>query len=147
MSILRTDNEADGVEILKLVIETTDYYREMANVLKDDPLASKLDNIANERATYIEPFRNVVKQLDELPAQPDPDKELMQKIGGELTKLFSTDSKNAILDKCLHEDEKLAEEVKSTKLGEKSAEFEKLLNALDESLSNTRALLQGLKDD
>lgn len=147
MSILRTDNEADGVEILKLVIETTDYYREMANVLKDDPLASKLDNVANERATYIEPFRNVVKQLDELPAQPDPDKELVQKIGGELAKLFSADSKNAILDKCLHEDEKLAEEVKNTKLGEKSAEFQKLLNALDESLSNTRALLQGLKDE
>lgn len=146
MSILRTDNEADGVEILKLVIETTHYYREMANVLKDEPLTQTLESIANERATYIEPFQNLVKQLDELPAPPDPDKELIQKIGGELRKLFSADSKNAILDKCLHEDEKLAEEVKNTKLGEKSAEFEKLINALDAELNKTKALLQTLKD-
>ncbi|MBJ7268060.1 hypothetical protein JHC10_14055, partial [Idiomarina abyssalis] len=66
MSILRTDNQADSIEILKLVIETTDYYREIANVVEDDNLASKLNDIANERASYIEPFENVVKDLGEL---------------------------------------------------------------------------------
>jgi len=73
MSILRTDNQADSIEILKLVIETTDYYREIAEVVGDDSLASKLNDIANERSSYIEPFENVVKDLGELPAKPDPD--------------------------------------------------------------------------
>ena len=145
MSIIRTDNEADGVEILKLVIETTNYYREMADVLEDDSLSAKLEKLSNERAAFIEPFRDVVEALGELPAKPDPDKELMQKIGGELTHFFSTDSKNAILDNCLQEDEKLAEVVNNTKLGETSAEFQKLLNALSGNLSNTQKSVQALK--
>ncbi|WP_287818162.1 hypothetical protein, partial [Idiomarina sp.] len=114
MSILRTDNQADSIEILKLVIETTDYYREIAKVVGDDNLASKLNDIANERSSYIEPFENVVKDLGELPAKPDPDKELLHKIEGELTQFFSANSKSAILDKCLQEDEELATVVKRT---------------------------------
>lgn len=146
MSIMRTENEADGVEILKLVIETTDYYREMADVVEDNSLAGKLDNLASERATYIEPCRNMVKELGELPAKPDPDKELLQKIGGELTQFFSADSRNAILDKCLQEDDKLANLVNETKLGEKSADFQQLLDRLAENLSITQKSIQALKD-
>ncbi|QZN91202.1 hypothetical protein [Idiomarina abyssalis] len=146
MSILRTDNQADSIEILKLVIETTDYYREIAKVVGDDNLASKLNDIANERASYIEPFENVVKDLGELPAKPDPDKELLHKIEGELTQFFSANSKNAILDKCLQEDEELAIVVKRTELGEKSAEYQKLLDALAENLSKTQKSIQALKD-
>lgn len=146
MSIIRTDNQADSVEILKLVIETKDYYREIANVLEDDNLAKKLDSIASERASYIEPFENVVKELDELPAKPDPDKELLHRIGGELTKIFSADSKNAILDKCLQEDEKLADVINGTKLGEESAKYQKLLDALAENLRTTQKSVQALKD-
>ncbi|WP_417438594.1 hypothetical protein [Idiomarina sp.] len=146
MSILRTDNQADSIEILKLVIETTDYYREIAKVVGDDNLASKLNDIANERSSYIEPFENVVKDLGELPAKPDPDKELMQIIEGELTQFFSANSKSAILDKCLQEDEELATVVKRTELGEKSAEYQKLLDALAENLSKTQKSIQALKD-
>lgn len=142
MSILRTDNQADSIEILKLVIETTDYYREIAKVVGDDNLASKLNDIANERSSYIEPFENVVKDLGELPAKPDPDKELMQIIEGELTQFFSANSKSAILDKCLQEDEELATVVKRTELGEKSAEYQKLLDALAENLSKTQNLFR-----
>ncbi|MAO67173.1 MULTISPECIES: hypothetical protein [Idiomarina] len=146
MSILRTDNQADSIEILKLVIETTDYYREIAEVVGDDSLASKLNDIANERSSYIEPFENVVKDLGELPAKPDPDKELLHKIEGELTQFFSANSKNAILDKCLQEDEELATVVKRTELGEKSAKYQKLLDALAENLSKTQKSIQALKD-
>lgn len=146
MSILRTDNQADSIEILKLVIETTDYYREIAKVVGDDNLASKLNDIANERSSYIEPFENVVKDLGELPAKPDPDKELLHKIEGELTQFFSANSKNAILDKCLQEDEELATVVKRTELGEKSAKYQKLLDALAENLSKTQKSIQALKD-
>jgi hypothetical protein len=145
MSILRTDDQADSIEILKLVIETRDYYREITNVLEDGELASKLDTIANERASFIEPFRNVVKDLGGLPAKPDPDKTLMQVIEGELTKLLSVDARNAILDKCLQEDEALETAVKNTKLGQKSAEYQKLLDELAENINNTKKIVQALK--
>lgn len=145
MSILRTDDQADSIEILKLVIETRDYYREITSVLEDGELASKLDTIANERASFIEPFQNVVKDLGELPAKPDPDKTLMQVIEGELTKLLSVDARNAILDKCLQEDEALETAVKNTKLGQKSAEYQKLLDELAENINNTKKIVQALK--
>lgn len=145
MSILRTDDQADSIEILKLVVETKDYYREIANVLEDGELANKLETIADERASFIEPFQNVVKDLGELPAKPDPDKTLMQVIQGELTKLFSVDEKNAILDKCLQEDEALETAVKNTKLGQKAAEYQKLLDELTENINNTKKTVQALK--
>ena len=145
MSILRTDDQADSIEILKLVVETRDYYREITNVLEDSELANKLEAIANERESFIEPFQNVVKDLGELPAKPDPDKTLMQVIQGELTKLFSVDEKNAILDKCLQEDGALETAVKNTKLGQKSAEYQKLLNELAENINNTKKTVQALK--
>ena len=126
MPILRTDDQADSIEILKLIVETKNYYREIASVLKDGELANKLETIADERASFIKPFENVVKELGELPAKPDPDKTLMQVIQGELTKLFSVDAKNAILDKCLQEDEALETAVKNTQLGQQSAEYQTL---------------------
>ncbi len=145
MSILRTDDQADSIEILKLVVETKDYYREITNVLEDGELASKLDTIANERASFIKPFENVVKELGELPAKPDPDKTLMQVIEGELTKLLSVDAKSAILDKCLQEDGALETAVKNTKLGQKCAEYQKLLDELAENINNTKKIVQALK--
>jgi rubrerythrin len=145
MSILRTDDQADSIEILKLVVETKDYYREIASVLEDGELANKLEAIANERESFIEPFQNVVKDLGELPAKPDPDKTLMQVIEGELTKLFSVDEKNAILDKCLQEDEALETAVKNTELGQKSEEYQKLLDELAENINNTKKTVQALK--
>ncbi|WP_289116997.1 hypothetical protein [uncultured Idiomarina sp.] len=145
MPILRTDDQADSIEILKLIVETKDYYREIASVLEDGELANKLDAIADERASFIKPFEDVAKELGELPAKPDPDKTLMQVIQGELTKLFSVDAKNAILDKCLQEDEALETAVKNTKLGQKSAEYQKLLDELAENINNTKKIVQALK--
>lgn len=146
MSIIRTDNETDSLEILKLIIETADYYREMAELLAEDKLDDRLTKLGRERETFIAPFQQVVEQLGELPAKPDPDKELLQQLGGKLTQLFSADSKNAILDKCLHEDDKLADLVRHTALGEKSAEFQKKLDALAENLNNSKKVIQALKD-
>ncbi|ASG66652.1 hypothetical protein CEW91_11120 [Idiomarina piscisalsi] len=145
MPILRTDDQADSIEILKLIVETKDYYREIANVLEDGELANKLETIADERASFIEPFEKVVKELGELPAKPDPDKTLMQVIEGELTKLFSVDAKNAILDKCLQEDEALETAVKNTQLGQQSAEYQRLLDELTENISDTEKTVHALK--
>lgn len=146
MSIIRSDNEADGVEIQKLVVETTDYYIEMADVLEDESIAQELHNIARERASYIQPFEQLVKQLDELPVQPDPERELMQKLGGEITNLFATDSQKAILEKCLREDAKLLDLVSQTHLGEQSPEFQTLLDSLLAHLRNTQAFIHRLKN-
>lgn len=146
MSIIRSDNEADGVEIQKLVVETTDYYIEMADVLEDESIAQELHNIARERASYIQPFEQLVKQLDELPVQPDPERELMQKLGGEITNLFATDSQKAILEKCLREDAKLLDLVSKTHLGEQSPEFQQLLDSLLAHLRNTQAFIHRLKN-
>ncbi len=145
MSIIRSDNQADSLKMLKLVIETRDYYRAMAELLAEQNLQNSLDEIANERATYIEPFENVVRQLGELPAKPDPDKEFMQQLGGEITKLFSIDSTNSILDRCLDKEQELAEVLNQSSLAEQSADFKSLLNALAKHVQNTKKQLHALK--
>ena len=141
MSIIRTDDQADALEILKLIIETADFYRAMGELLTEENVHHQLFDIANEREGYIEPFREVLKKLHELPAGPDSDKEMVEQLGGKITQLLSADSTNAILDKCLKKDEVLAELINNTALGEQSTEFKILLDSLEEHLANTKKIL------
>ena len=145
MSILRTDDQVDGVEILKLIIESADYHRAMAELMEVKGTENKLLAIASERESYIEPFRRVVAKLSELPAEPDPDKELMQAIGGKITKLLSPDARTAILEKCLHKEEELAELVKQTALKDRSSEFKMLLDSLAENIDQTKQTILALE--
>lgn len=138
MSIIRTDEQADALEILKLIIETADFYRAMGELLTKENVPHKLFEIAKEREKYIEPFRKVVKELHELPAAPDSDKELIDELGGKITQLLSADSEKAILEKCLKKDEVLADAIKSSTLGEHSTELKKLLDSLYEHLAHTK---------
>lgn len=141
MSIIRTDEQADAQEILKLIIETTDFYRAMGEILTEENIHHQLFEIANEREGYIEPFQKLVKELDEFPDSPDSDKELVDELRGKITKLLSADLKNAIFDKCLKKDELLAEAVNNTELSEQSTEFKRLLDSLYDHLANTKKRL------
>lgn len=141
MSIIRTDEQADALEILKLIIETADFYRAMGDLLTQDNVNHPLFDIAEERETFIAPFQKVVKELDELPAAPDSDKELVEEIAGKLTQLLSADVQNAIFDRCLKKDAVLAEVVDNTALGEQSAEFKTLMDALRDHLSDSQKRL------
>lgn len=42
MSIIRTDEQADAQEILKLIIETTDFYRAMGEILTEENIHHQL---------------------------------------------------------------------------------------------------------
>lgn len=141
MSIIRTDEQADAQVILKLIIETADFYRAMGELLKQDNVNHPLFEIAQERETYIAPFLKVVKALDELPVTPDSDKELVEEVAGKLTQLLSTDYENAIYDRCLKKDAVLAEVINHTTLGEQSSEIKTLLDGLNEHLSGTEKRL------
>jgi len=138
MLIIRTDDQADALGILKLIIETADFYRAMGELLTEENVDHQLFDIAKEREAYVEPFRNVVKELHELPVTPDPDKELVEELGGKITKLLSDDSKSAILDKCLKKDEVLSDLISNTALGEQSTEIRTLLDALNDHLASTK---------
>ncbi|HAO24372.1 MULTISPECIES: hypothetical protein [unclassified Methylophaga] len=141
MLIIRTDDQADALEILKLIIETADFYRAMGELLTEENVNHPLFDIAKQRESYIESFRKVVKQLHELPATPDSDKEWVDELGGRMTNLFSADSTQAILDKCLKKDEVLAELINNTALAEQSTEFKKLLDSLYKHLAETKQLI------
>lgn len=141
MSIILTDEQADALDILKLIIETADLYRAMGELLTEENVHHELFDIAKERESYIESFRDVVRQLGELPEAPDSDRELVEQLGGKVTQLFSADSTKAILAKCLKKDDVLAEVISNTRLDEHSAEFKNLLESLNHHLTTTRQRL------
>jgi len=138
MSIIRTDDQADAQQILKLIIETADFYRAMGALLTEENVEHQLFEVAEEREAYTEPFQEVLKELDELPMAPDPEKELVEELYGKVTQLFSADLKGAILDKCLNKDELLAALISNTALGAHSAEAKKALDALHDHLAHTK---------
>ncbi|MDX1572724.1 MAG: hypothetical protein R3341_01770 [Methylophaga sp.] len=141
MSIIRTDEQADALEILKLIIETADLYRAMGELLTQDNINHPLFDIAREREAYITPFQKVVKSLGELPARPDSDKELVEEIAGKITQLLSVDYENAVFEKCLKKDAVLADVIDKTTLGEQSPEIKTLLDSLNNQLSDAQKRL------
>lgn len=138
MSIIRTDEQADAQEILKLVIETANFYRVMGELLSEENINPPLFEIAQERETYIAPLQGLVKALGELPETPDSDKELLDELGGKLTQLLSDDFQNAVFDRCLRKDELLADVIDNKALSEQSTEFKNLLGSLNDHLAETR---------
>lgn len=143
MSIIRTDVQADALEILKLIIQTADYYRAMGEHLSAENIQHSLFAIADERETFIESFQHIIKELGDLPSTPDADREWIEEIGGKLTQLFAEDPKRAIEDKCLEKDEILANLVNTTTLSEHSTDFKQQLNALNQHLISSKARLAG----
>lgn len=142
MSIIRTNDQADAVEILQLIIKTAEFHRAMGELLTKENINHSLFDIAQEREAYIEPFQKIVKSLDELPSRPDADKEYFDELGGKITTLLSDDSKSALLDKCLEKDDILVELINRTALGEHATEFKKLLDSLNDHLTNTKARIK-----
>lgn len=138
MSIIRTDEQADALEILKSVLKTAHFYRAMSEELAQDPVSDVLSDIANEREAFVAPFRQVVKQLDELPAEPDADREWFEELGGKIAKWLSADSKAAVLNKCIEKDDALVELLDGAEQGDKSPEFKRLIASLEKHLADTR---------
>lgn len=138
MSIIRTDEQADAQEILKLVIETAHFYRAMGALLSEENIKHPLFEIASERETYITPLQERVRALGELPETPDSDKELLDELGSKITQMLSDDFQNAIFDRCLRKDELLADVIDNKALTEQSTEFKKLLDSLNDHLADTQ---------
>lgn len=142
MSIIRTDEQADAQELLKSVVKTAQFYRAMSEELAQDPVGGVLSDIANEREAFVVPFEQLVKQLDELPAEPDADREWFEELGGKIAKFLSADSKAAVLDKCMEKDDALAELLNDAELGDKSPEYKHLIDSLEEHLADTRTRIR-----
>ena len=134
MSIIRTDEQADAQEILK----TAHFYRAMSEELAQNPVGEVLADIANEREAFVAPFEQAVKQLDELPAEPDADREWFEELGGKIAKFLSADSKAAVLNKCIEKDEALFELLDGAEQDDKSPELTRLIDSLEEHLADTR---------
>ena len=143
MSIIRTDAQADALEILKLIIQTADFYRAMGEQLSAENIQHSLFAIADERETFIESFQHIIKELGDLPSTPDADKEWIEEIGGKLTQLFADNPKRAIEDKCLEKDELLVNRVNTTTLGQHSTDIKQQLDALNQHLKSSKARLAG----
>lgn len=143
MSIIRTDAQADALEILKLIIQTADFYRAMGEQLSAENIQHSLFAIADERETFIESFQHIIKELGDLPSTPDADKEWIEEIGGKLTQLFADNPKRAIENKCLEKDELLVNLVNTTTLGEHSADIKQQFDALNQHLISSKVRLAG----
>lgn len=142
MSLIRSDEQVDAQEILKLTIKTAEFYQEMGESLSKENVNHRLFEIAKERETFIDPLQKAVEDLHEYPTVPDADKEFVDELSGKVTKLFSADSKSAIFDKCLEHDQALAERIDSTALGEQSTELKQILDSLNDHLIKTKNILE-----
>ena len=138
MSILRTDEQIDALEILKSVVKTAHFYRAMSEQLAQQRVGDMLADIAKQREAFVAPLQQVVKQLDELPAAPDADGEWLEELGGKIAQFLSADAEAAVLDKCAEKDDALLALINRAELGNKSPEFKQLIDELEGHLADTR---------
>ena len=141
MSIIRTDEQIDALELLKTVVKTAHFYRSMSEQATQQSVVQLLSEIAAERESYTGPLECEVRKLQELPAAPDADEEWVDELGGKIAQLFSADANGAVVNKCLEKDDALAAQVQHAQRGDQSAEMKQLLDALSAHLVATKERL------
>jgi hypothetical protein len=134
MAFLRNELQTALHDVVLACSEAADGHAAAVEILADDPLAPTLRQLAEERRELAGRLGERVRELDDLPPEPDADLETVR----ELTTLVKA---------------ALTGDQRETVLGERRAAEAQLLTAAEHALTQpdlsaaTRALLEQIRDD
>ena len=106
--LLRDDRQVALNVVETLCIETADHYTAAANSIDDAALAHLFNDLAGQRRLLADELAAHIRALDDLPQQPDPDREAAAQALSAIKAFFSGNAKSVLLDERKHAEEKLA---------------------------------------
>lgn len=75
MFYILSETEVALNEVLVACRESIDHYEDAINLINDDDKAALFRSITNQRQSLIERLATAIRELGDLPSEPDPDKE------------------------------------------------------------------------
>ena len=109
--LLRDERQMSVNAVEKLCFETADHYEAAASELGDDRLAQVFTALAEERQRLAAELAVQIRTLDDLPQQPDPDREAVSHMLAGIKALLSGDMRASLVADCERGEEALVSAV------------------------------------
>jgi uncharacterized protein (TIGR02284 family) len=106
--LLRDERQMSVNAVEKLCFETADHYDAAASGLGEDRLSTVFANLAEERRSLAAELAVQIHALDDLPQQPDPDREAISNMLSGIKALLSGDMRASLVADCERGEESLA---------------------------------------
>lgn len=109
--LLRDERQMSVNAVEKLCFETADHYDAAASSLGEDHLSRVFTSLAEERRRLAAELAVQIRALDDLPQQPDPDREAISHMLSGIKALLSGDVRASLVADCERGEESLASAV------------------------------------
>ncbi len=109
--LLRDERQMSVNAVEKLCFETADHFDAAASGLGQDKLSQVFSSLAEERRQLAAELAVHIRALDDLPQQPDPDRETMSHMLAGIKGLLSGDMRASMVADCERGEESLASAV------------------------------------
>ncbi|OGB20549.1 MAG: hypothetical protein A3I66_05715 [Burkholderiales bacterium RIFCSPLOWO2_02_FULL_57_36] len=140
--LLRNEQQLALNQVETLCIESADRYEAAAGTADDPALARLFGDLARQRRQFAVELAGHIRALDDLPQQPDPDRETVDELLAGIRAFFSGDQRDALIDERKKLEQDLAEAAQAG-LQQPLAEETKIL--LKQLLSHVDSALRQLE--
>lgn len=107
--LLRNEQQVALNQVETLCIETADRYAAAADATDDHALSSLFGELAQQRRKFAVELADHIRALDDLPQQPDPDRETVDELLTSIKAFFSGDQRDTLIDERKKAEQELAE--------------------------------------
>lgn len=142
MSLIRSDRQVALNDLHLAMRESADLYEYTADFLQEPEARALCKALAAERLRLAEQLEQEIRAEDELPREPDPDKEAAEQIQQRLETLFAENQVFGVISHRLEAERVLREMMKKGELSVLEEKSAKLLAACRESVSDAQGRLQ-----
>jgi hypothetical protein len=97
MTLLRNELQTALHDVVLACLETADGHEAAAAILAEDPLAATLRAWAQQRRTAAARLGDVVREMDDLPPEPDADLETVRELATWVKAALSPDQRQTIV--------------------------------------------------
>jgi uncharacterized protein (TIGR02284 family) len=98
MALLRNELQTALHDVVLACLETADGHETAATILADDPLAATLRGWAQQRREAAARLGDVLRELDDLPPEPDADLETVRELATWVKAALSPDQRHTVLE-------------------------------------------------
>jgi uncharacterized protein (TIGR02284 family) len=98
MALLRNELQTALHDVVLACLETADGHEAAATILADDPLAATLRAWAEQRREAAARLGDIVRELDDLPPEPDADLETVRELATWVKAALSPDQRHTVLE-------------------------------------------------
>jgi Domain of unknown function (DUF2383) len=98
MALLRNELQTALHDVVLACLETADGHEAAAGILADDPLATTLRAWAEQRREAAASLGDIVRQLDDLPPEPDADLETVRELASWVKAALAPDQRQILVE-------------------------------------------------